>query len=345
MAADKITIAGGGLAGLSLAIGLRHRDIPVRLIEAGHYPRHRVCGEFISGISEQSLEHLAIPDIFTGALRHRTSAWFFRDDPVLRACLPREAIGVSRFKLDHDLARRFERMGGELVTGQRFKGEPAPGLIFAMGRRRSRVSSWIGIKCHLREYQMDSDLEMHLGEGAYVGTSGVEDGKVDACGLFRIRPGIRASREQLFISYLEASGLRSMAERVRRSQIDEASCLGVNAFDLGWQPRGEESPKAPTLSIGDHLAIIPPFSGNGMSMAFEGAAAAIDPVVSYMKGERSWEETCQAVDRILAKRFRTRLAVSRSLHPFLIEPWKQRLMVATGKAGLVPYATLFRLLR
>ena len=345
MVGDRITIAGGGLAGLSLAIGLRHRGIPVRLIEAGRYPRHRVCGEFISGISEKSLKHLGIPDIFEGALRHRTSAWFFRDDEVLRACLPREAIGVSRFKLDHDLARRFERMGGELVTGRRFREDPAPGVIFATGRRRSRVSSWIGIKCHLRGYEMDSDLEMHLGEGAYVGTSGVEDGKVDACGLFRLRPGIRAPREQLLVTYLEACGLRSMAERVRRSRIDLASCLGVNAFDLGWQPKGETTPKAPSLSIGDHLAIIPPFSGNGMSMAFEGAAAAIDPVVAYANGQASWEETCRAVDRDLSKRFRTRLAVSRTLHPFLTEPGKQRLLVAAGRAKLVPYATLFRMLR
>ena len=44
-----ITIIGGGLAGLSLGIGLRQNGVPVTIIEAGQYPRHRVCGEFISG--------------------------------------------------------------------------------------------------------------------------------------------------------------------------------------------------------------------------------------------------------------------------------------------------------
>jgi 2-polyprenyl-6-methoxyphenol hydroxylase-like FAD-dependent oxidoreductase len=44
-----ITIVGGGLAGLTLGIGLRRRGVPAALWEAGHYPRHRVCGEFICG--------------------------------------------------------------------------------------------------------------------------------------------------------------------------------------------------------------------------------------------------------------------------------------------------------
>jgi len=44
-----ITIVGGGLAGLTLGIGLRQRGVPVTIWEAGKYPRHRVCGEFISG--------------------------------------------------------------------------------------------------------------------------------------------------------------------------------------------------------------------------------------------------------------------------------------------------------
>jgi len=46
----SITIVGGGLAGLTLGIGLRQRGVPAALWEAGHYPRHRVCGVFICGL-------------------------------------------------------------------------------------------------------------------------------------------------------------------------------------------------------------------------------------------------------------------------------------------------------
>ena len=48
-AAKPIQIVGGGLAGLTLGIALRKKEIPVAIFEAGNYPRHRVCGEFISG--------------------------------------------------------------------------------------------------------------------------------------------------------------------------------------------------------------------------------------------------------------------------------------------------------
>ena len=58
-----VTIAGGGLAGLSLAAGLRLRGIPVEVHEAGSYPRHRVCGEFISGLGQHILERLGLKQL------------------------------------------------------------------------------------------------------------------------------------------------------------------------------------------------------------------------------------------------------------------------------------------
>ena len=117
-----VTIAGGGLAGLSLGIALRQTRTPVILHEAGVYPRHRVCGEFISGVSPAVLETLGIADLVQDAKRHFSSAWYFRERQVYRTQLP-SALGISRFTLDERLAFRFRELGGILKEGSRIKGE------------------------------------------------------------------------------------------------------------------------------------------------------------------------------------------------------------------------------
>ena len=75
---ETITIVGGGLAGLTLGIGLRQRGVAVTLWEAGRYPRHRVCGEFISGRGQSSLARLRLLGLVQSAgARDATSAGFF----------------------------------------------------------------------------------------------------------------------------------------------------------------------------------------------------------------------------------------------------------------------------
>ena len=127
----KITIIGGGLAGISLGIGLRRQGVPVHLIEAGHYPRHRVCGEFISGVSDDALNTLGINSAFNGMPRHRHTVWYHFDDRVFDLQLPIPAVGVSRYKLDQDLIELFTSAGGELSTGTRFSEAVADGQVYA----------------------------------------------------------------------------------------------------------------------------------------------------------------------------------------------------------------------
>ncbi|HNU89628.1 MAG TPA: FAD-dependent oxidoreductase, partial [Ferruginibacter sp.] len=43
-----ITIIGGGLAGLVSAIHLSKAGLAVTLIEKNEYPKHKVCGEYVS---------------------------------------------------------------------------------------------------------------------------------------------------------------------------------------------------------------------------------------------------------------------------------------------------------
>lgn len=112
-AAKPITIIGGGLAGLTLGIGLRQSDIPVIIQEAGDYPRHRVCGEFISGGGQAVLERLGLLTPFqkAGAVYARTAMFICgaAQSPVRKPAAP--ALCLSRHKMDALLANTFHQLG------------------------------------------------------------------------------------------------------------------------------------------------------------------------------------------------------------------------------------------
>src|SRR5437763_651827 len=93
-----ITIIGGGLAGLTLGIGLRQRSVPVVIWETGDYPRHRVCGEFISGRGQETLRRLGLLELVfaAGAQKAHTTAFFTPSNSFPIRSLPQPALCLSR---------------------------------------------------------------------------------------------------------------------------------------------------------------------------------------------------------------------------------------------------------
>ena len=177
-------------------------------------------------------------------------------------------------------------LDGEVITGQRFSGG-GEGVVLATGRPR-RESRWIGLKAHYESLDLATDLEIHMGRGAYVGMTRVENGRVNVCGLFRRKQPVTGaeSREQMLPRALDEAEMRGAATRLRAARVDAASIKGVNQFFLGWQRRADEG----EVRIGDTASIIPPFTGNGMSMAFQSALIAVEPLVDWARGSASWGE-------------------------------------------------------
>jgi 2-polyprenyl-6-methoxyphenol hydroxylase-like FAD-dependent oxidoreductase len=341
----SVRIAGGGLAGLSLGVALRRRGVPVTVVEAGQYPRHRVGGEFISGVSQEELAGLGIDDLLADAPRHRSTAWFDGETALLRAELPEPAMGMSRFCLDLRLAERLRALGGKLVTGQR-EGAPAfgmgAGVVMAVGRPR-RASAWLGLKAHYHGLPLVAALEVHVSDSCYVGLTPVEDGRVNVCGLFHQGGGaVEAGERRLLLARaVRAAGLRALGERLEQGTVDEASIKGVNQFLLGWQPR----PRAEELRIGDQAAMIPPFTGNGMSMAFQSALEAVEPLVGWSEGAQSWEAAVAAVRRRHRRRFAARLRWSWLLHGLLLSGVARQVSLGLVRQGWLPFETIYRRLR
>jgi flavin-dependent dehydrogenase len=333
-----VTIAGGGLAGLSLGIALLERGVEVTLHDAGSYPKHRVCGEFLSGVSDQVLHELGISFALDDAVPLTTSCWYHDGGPIRELRL--RGRGISRHLLDHRLQARFRELGGRLVVNSRI--QPGEGVVWAAGRRRT-ASDWIGLKAHFADLDVSHDLEMHAGDGGYVGLARIEDGKVNVCGLFRKRriPGDREG--QPLQSYLRECGLVRLADRLASAHPVKGSLCGVAGIAFG---RTTAMCMTDTcLSIGDAAAMIPPFTGNGMSMALESAYHAMNPTLGFAQGTLSWSEAMNANNRLAGKAFAKRMALARLLHPLISHGGTAWFLQKTGIGRFLPFGLLYRSLR
>jgi menaquinone-9 beta-reductase len=336
---QEVTIAGGGLAGLSLAAALRRQDIPVTVLESGNYPRHRVCGEFISGVTAATLDSLGIATCFEGAHRHNSIAWHDCGRLIHRDHLEEPALGISRFVLDERLRHQVEALGGKILTSVRAQPKPQDGLVWTAGRRPC-CGPWIGLKAHVRGLHPAADLEMHAGSNGYAGLVEVEDGWFNICGLFRIDRSISATGADLLPTYLARGGNHALAHQLRAAHWRKESFAAVAGFKLGRQP-----PLPGLVALGDAQSIIPPFTGNGMSMAFQAAENAVAPLAAWSRGELAWQDAANTVRSALAKRFRRRLAVAQSLHPILLAAGGRALLQSLASAHLLPFQPMLALVR
>ncbi len=334
-----VRIIGGGMAGLFLGLRLRQAGVEATVVESGRYPRHRVCGEFMAGAGETFMQRSGLRFDSPAFPRHRATRWYAGGHEVLRCMLPRPALGVSRHVLDHLLADAFRAAGGTLLEGVRERGngsDDPPGTVRATGRRAC-PSPWIGLKAHYTGLTAEG-LAVHLGRRAYVGVAPVEGGRVNVCGLFRKRPGLSAQREKALPAYLRASGLAELADRLDGAVLDPASVCGVAAFRFSPSFAGRGS----GLCLGDRIGVIPPFTGDGMSLALESAESALPHLVAYARGESPWPETVARVRAAHATLFKGRFRWARRLHPFLLHPAGAFAVRLAAVSGFLPFSLLYR---
>jgi len=324
-----ITIVGGGLAGLTLGIGLRQHGVPTVLWEAGHYPRHRACGEFICGRGQETLVRLGLREALehAGAVNADTAAFFSLTRTTGPRRLPRRAICLSRFIMDATLAEKFRALGGDLQENKR-RGDDndSEGTVCATGRHVQAEESgarWFGLKAHARNVPLAADLEMHVSPRGYVGLCRVNGGMVNVCGLFRRRAG-EGVQPQNRIELLRGPAGSLLRQRLATAEFDENSVCAVAGLSL----RPHRAAARVNCCIGDAITMIPPVTGNGMSMAFESAELALDPLTAWSRGEISWAETRRQIARRCDAAFARRLAWAKWLQRLLLTPSLQNALVA-----------------
>jgi menaquinone-9 beta-reductase len=316
-----VTIIGGGLAGLTLGIALRREGVPVTIWEAGHYPRHRVCGEFISGRGQDVLMRLGLMEkLLAAEAREATSAQFWLGDtPLPKQYLPRNALCLSRHVLDELLATEFKKQGGDLRENARWQGESSDaGLIMANGRRRQATEKgwrWLGLKMHTHNFDMAADLEMHCFTTGYIGICRLSRGVSNVCGLFRL-PEERSTLVGRPLDMLMGPPGSALRERMKNASFDEESFCSVAGISL----RRRHRDLGPDCRIGDAFTLIPPVTGNGMSIAFESAQIAVAPVTAYSRGELDWETARETIHAGCESAFGSRLAWAGALQWAIFSP-------------------------
>ncbi len=322
-----ITIVGGGLAGLTLGIALRREGVPVTLHEAGQYPRHRVCGEFLSGRGVEILRQLGVYEaaLAAGAREAKTLKFFSGDTGTQIVDMPEPALCISRYRLDALLADAFIGRGGVLQTGSRYSGGYAEGVIQATGRQvQTEVAGWrwIGIKAHALNVALEADLEMHFGENAYVGLCRVEGKRVNVCGLFRTKEAIPDLKKEWDKWLLGACGV-ALTKKCPNIIFDKDSLCVV----AGLPVKSFQNSDTGVFSVGDAVTMIPPVTGNGMSLAIESAWKAVGVIQGYASGQISWKPAQELARQGYARSYDRRLRWAAWLQRGVFSPLVRGLLV------------------
>lgn len=333
-------IIGGGLGGLALSILLRREGFGVLVLEKDEYPRHKVCGEYVSMESWPFLERLGLPlDEMNLPRITRLEVTDVRGRGV-GMNLPLGGFGISRYALDNGLAEAARTAGVALRTrckatavrrcsetffvnagDETFSARIACG---AWGKRSNMdvklarsfikgggvaLDNFVGIKHHLRAGFPDDLIALHNFDGGYCGVVRVEGGVTCACYLttaatLRAYGGDIAAIERAVLQQNPAlHTLFSESEKCYDVP------LAISQISFGEK----EAVLDGVLMVGDTAGLIAPLCGNGMSMAFRSAKLALQCAVPFLKGATA-RDTMEAAYREGWKRlFSRRLAVGRAV--------------------------------
>jgi flavin-dependent dehydrogenase len=321
---NTIQILGGGLAGSVAAIAASTDGALVRLIEKSNFPRHKVCGEFLSPEIERELDALGLRDEFQQARPARIRRLILHLGNATRTCrLPEPAFGLSRFRLDHLLFERALREGA--VHSRALDTTLRSPTILATGRIAVASSGrrLFGFKAHF-EGPPDDAVELFFFDGGYVGINAVEDGITNVCGL--------ASERMLRNFGFDIDALVHSALRLERRLAPlTRTTKWLHVGPLVFRNRLRDTVEPGLYPAGDALSFVDPFTGSGMLVALrtgrEAGLAAARGVSSDV-----YVESCR---RAIARPFE----VASLLRAAVSSGWAERL------ARLIPAPLLFRLTR
>ena len=302
MTRAETVIVGGGPAGSATASGLAALGRDVVLIERTAKPHNKVCGEFLSGETQTQLQRLGVDPSALGAVPIEQLAVYSSGRSVTSA-LPFRALSLSRYRLDDALLQCAQNSGTRLKRNVAAKsvtpagagwnvhcddGETiycrhfvlATGKLGLRGVDDARDGSLVGLKMHLRlspeaRRALEGRVELFFLDDSYIGLELIENGIANLCFLLpRATVARLGSGWPALHAYL-AAALPSLSERLAGTEPLCNKPLAVVCPTGGHLHRERQTA---VYRVGDRLAHVPPFTGDGLAIALASAALTVEHI-------------------------------------------------------------------
>jgi flavin-dependent dehydrogenase len=335
-----LVVIGGGPAGTAAAIVGGRNGRRVLLLERGRFPRHKVCGEFVSAESLALLKAL-LDCQHTSPLRDAIQipqARLFLDRRTLTTVVDPPAASIARLDLDLALWNSAGKAGVDArqqITVQSVSGTgpfqimtsvgefEARAVINASGRwsnlnasspKAEQQERWIGLKAHFAEASPNPSVDLYFFEGGYCGVQPVKindthskNGRVNACAM--VRADVASTLTDVFARH------DALLERSRH-----------------WQPLSDPVTTSPlifrkpqparecVLMAGDAAGFVDPFVGDGVSLALRSGSLAAECVMQFLAGEISLQHAVQLYSGTYEQRLSPVFRASSTLRRMLSLP-------------------------
>lgn len=339
-----ILIIGGGLAGLTAAIHLSKLGYLVTIVEKNGYPKHKVCGEYISNEVVDYFSWLGLDPILA---KSQSISQFRLEIDTSNFCevrLPLGGFGISRYLLDDLLYQKaksqncsfiHETVSDIIFSNNTFKVVLSSGLevetaiaIGSFGKRSTidvnlkrnfiqKKSHWMAIKGHFKGQFSNDLVGLYPFNGGYCGVSKVENNLINICYIVQTKVFKKYKNipDFEFHTLLKNEGLKAVLDN-SKAVFKTPLTISQISFD------DKKAVENHVLMIGDAAGLIHPLCGNGMAMAIHSAKIASELVHNALQEaifsrekleinyQDKWNET-----------FKNRLKMGRNLSSLLLNPY------------------------
>jgi flavin-dependent dehydrogenase len=339
-----VIIIGGGLAGLTSAIHISKSNFKVLLIEKNTYPKHKVCGEYVSNEVLPYLKYLGFNPFEFGAKRISKFQLTTHNNKSIEAQLPLGGFGISRYEFDFQLYKIALKNGVEVLNdtvndikfdANTFQVETKLNhilnskiVIGAYGKRSNidvqlqrqfikKKSSYLGVKMHVSGEFSEDKVALHNFKGGYCGVSKVENNHINLCYItnyeaFKKYKDIETFNEEVVF---KNEALKAIFKNTK-PQFEKPLTISQISFET----------KSPVenhiIMCGDTAGMIHPLCGNGMGMAIRSAQLASELIIDYLQGKIESRKLLESqYDNSWKRTFSFRLKVGHTIAYLFRKDW------------------------